>query len=488
MNLKSGIKLALMSMFTVCAFSFAKEYTVQKGDTIQKIANKFNVPEEEILKANNIKDPRKLRDGQKLVIPTKDSFRTSERKSKKSNKEELYEVKPGDNLEKIAKKYGISVKDVMDYNDMRDERIFPGDMLKIPLSPQVVKRKREEETKEKMDLSRCEIYTLQKGGTLKHVSKRTGVDVNTLEKLNKISQSTWLEAGTKVCLGERKITEEKTTTQDCELFYRPKEKISLSEVARKFNVSKESLKEINNIRGEYINRGQEVCIQTAGERQQQRTKVEGFISYEVKRGETLEKVAKKFGVSANTIKEFNNLKDDKLYAGMSLRIPSSQPVQTVKPEEKPKEDATQTARVVLPKEAKQKNSLEETSVSTNGVRLSWPVKGSIVANFQNDDNVRHLGIDISSPCGERVLAADDGKVIYAGDSIKAFGNLVVIRHDNGLTTVYGYLDRISVSEGSRIFRGEEIGKVGKLKNSDGCGIYFEVRKNLTPIDPLKLLN
>lgn len=491
MNLKSGIKLAIASILAVCTFSTAEEYIVQKGDTIQKIAKKFGVSEEEIIKANNITDPKKLRDGQKLIIPAKHSSQTAEKKTTRGQKEEVYEVKSGDTLEKIAKKYGISVKDIMDYNDMRDEKIFAGDQLKIPLSRKAMKRKREEEARKKVDLSRCEIYTLQRGGTLKHVSRRTGVDVDTLERLNSIDRSVWLEAGTKVCLGERRVVEEKTPAGECELFYRPKERVSVSEVARKFGIPKERLKELNSIKGEYINRGQEVCVQFPEERQPSRTKTENFISYRVKRGDTLEKISQKFGVPEQTIREVNNLKSSKLHAGTELKIPSS--TQSIKPEEKlkderPKEDTPQTtAKVALPKEVKQKNG-EEPAQSTNGVRLSWPVRGTVVANFQNDDNVRHLGIDISSSCNEKVLAAESGKVIYAGDSIKAFGNLVVIRHDNGLTTVYGYLDRISVSEGSRVSKGEEIGRAGRLKNSDSCGIYFEVRKNVTPIDPLKVLD
>lgn len=486
MNLKSGIKLAIASVLAMYTFSTAEEYVVQKGDTIQKIAKKFNVSEEEILKTNNIKDPRKIRDGQKLIIPTK-----SDKKSSKRQKEEIYEVKSGDTLEKIAKKYGISVKDIMDYNDMRDEKIFAGDQLKIPLSQQALKRKREEEARKKVDLSKCEIYTLQKGGTLKHVSRRTGVDVSTLERLNNIDQSVWLEAGTKVCIGERKVVEERTSTGGCELFYRPKDRVSVSEVARKFGISKEKLKELNNIKGEYISRGQEVCVQFPEERQPSKAKGEQFLSYKVKKGDTLEKISQKFGVPVETIREINDIKGSKLHAGIDLKIPSSS--QKIKPEERlkeeqPREETPQTtAKVALPKEVKQRSS-EEITQSTNGVKLSWPVRGTVVANFQNDDNVRHLGIDISSPCNERVLAAESGKVIYAGDSIKAFGNLVVIRHDNGLTTVYGYLDKISVSEGSRVSKGEEIGRVGKLKNSDSCGIYFEVRKNVTPIDPLKVLD
>lgn len=415
MNLKLSIKTALFSVLATYSFGLAESYTVQKGDTIQKISQKFKVSEEEIIKANNIKDPKKLREGQKIEIPTikaLDSKNLKERSSRKVSREEVYEVRYGDTLEKIAKKYGIPVREIMEYNDMRDEKIFAGDQLKIPLSSQALKRKREE-SKKRVNLSKCEVYTLSKGGTLKHVSKKTGVDVKTLERLNNIDSSVWLEAGTRVCLGEKK--EQDAEKQNCELFYKPKERVSLSEVSRQFNIPKEKIKQLNNLSRDYIDKNQIVC----------------------------------------------------------LKIP---------------EDIIQKSiqtKVTLPQEVKPK--VEETIPSTNGIKLGWPVRGSIVANFKNDDNVRHLGIDISSSCNDRVLAADSGKVIYAGDSIKVFGNLVVIRHDNGLTTVYGYLDKISVSEGVRVSKGDEIGRAGRLKNSDSCGIYFEVRKNVTPIDPLKVL-
>lgn len=446
MNLKLSIKTVLLSIVATCSISFGETYTVQKGDTIQKISQKFNVSEEEIIKANNIKDPKKLREGQKIKIPTAKADRTLHGKGrKKTSKEEIYEVKYGDTLEKIAKKYGISPKDIMEYNDMRDERIFAGDQLKIPLSTQALKKKREEEARKRIDLSRCEIYTLQRGGTLKHVSKKTGIDVKTLEKLNNINPNTWLEAGTKVCVGDKKEFREETTKQDCELFYKPKEKVSLSEVSRQFNIPKDRIKQINNLSKDYLEKGQMVCLKTP-----------------------------------------EDISGKKLVAGNKIKVLSPES-ETKIPEERPKEEKQpeQTAKVNLPREAKPK--IEDFTPQTNGIKLGWPVRGSVVASFQNDENVRHLGVDLSSLCGEKVLAAESGKVIYAGDSIKAFGNLVVIRHDNGLTTVYGYLDKISVSEGVRVSKGEEIGRAGRLKNSDSCGIYFEVRRNVTPIDPLKVL-
>jgi len=380
MSLKLSIKIGLFSsIFPLIAL--AETYTVQKGDTLESIARKFNVSIEKIKKANNIKDEKKIRDGTKLKIPTKktkvESKKTSKKESKR-NKKSIYVVQKGDTLEEIAKKYGLTIKELMDYNDMKDEKIFVGDELKIPPKGAKIAQKQEQKEQEKRDLSSCEVYVLKRGGTLRDVSKKLGVSVKTLEKLNNISAGKRLKAGEKVCYGQR-LKMQTTVTIKTEQPEKPREK------------------------------------------------------------------------------------------------------------EKPEEtQAVETKQPPLPKPVEPKETEKET-VKLEGIKLSWPVEGNVVAKFQNDEQTRHLGIDIETDCDQSVKAAADGKVIYAGDGIKAFGNLVVIRHNNRLTTVYGYLDDISVREGKVVNTGDVIGKVGKFKDSDKCGIYFEVRKNVTPIDPLNIL-
>jgi murein DD-endopeptidase MepM/ murein hydrolase activator NlpD len=426
MSLKLSTKIGLFSsIFPLIAF--AETYTVQKGDTLEKIAGKFNVSIKEIKKANNIKDERKMRDGIKLVSSSnKTNFKTgskkiSKRKSER-NRELTYVVRKGDALETIAKKYRLTVKELMDYNGMKDERIFIGDELKIPPKGAKIAQKQEQKEQEKRGLSSCKVYVLKRGGTLKHVSKKLGISVKTLEKLNNISADKWLKAGEKICIGEKKEEKTAETTQkkasECTLVYRSKSTVSLDEISKKFNVPVEKLKKWNNLSKSTIPAGQEVCVA----------------------------------------------------------------------KEKPEETQVkvETKQPPLPKPAEPKEAEKET-VKLEGVKLSWPVKGDVVAKFQNDEQVRHLGIDIETDCDQSVKAAADGRVIYAGDGIKAFGNLVVIRHNNRLTTVYGYLDDMSVREGEVVNRGDVIGKAGKLKNSDKCGIYFEVRKNVTPVDPLNIL-
>lgn len=483
MTLRLGTKFLILISTASLFGASAEVYTVQKGDTIEKIAKKYGISQEEIIKVNNIKNPKSLRENQKINIPEK--FTKKKEKSKSNLKEELYEVKSGDNLEKIAKKYNLTVKEIMDYNDMRDEKIFAGDQLKIPLSQEAIKKKKIEQDRKTVDLSKCETYIIKRGGTLKHVSKKIGVDFKTLEKLNNLESSQWLEPGTKICIGEKKEEKVESPIENCELIFKPKSRVSVSSISKKFNISKDKIKQINSLKNDYVDKGQTICLETSEEKYIEDMNKDRYSYYRVKKGDTIESIAQKYGLSSSELKRINKIRGEKLKVGQKIKVP-----QTVKEskvaQEKVEEKPEQTARVNLPKEAKPKVEKEE-NYSPNSTKLAWPVNGNIVAGFQNDENVRHLGIEISTGCGEKVKAAESGKVVYAGDGIKAFGNLIVIRHDNGLTTVYGYLSNMTVSEGERVSKGGEIGKTGKLKNSENCGIYFEVRKNVTPLDPLKLL-
>ncbi len=120
--------------------------------------------------------------------------------------------------------------------------------------------------------------------------------------------------------------------------------------------------------------------------------------------------------------------------------------------------------------------------------FGWPADGKIIKGFVNNHSVRHLGIDIQTECDAPIKASEDGKVIYAGDSIKPYGNLIIIKHEKKMTTIYGHVGKILVKDKQWVKKGQVIGKTGKLNNSDVCGLYFEIRKNAEPINPLVFLN
>jgi len=126
--------------------------------------------------------------------------------------------------------------------------------------------------------------------------------------------------------------------------------------------------------------------------------------------------------------------------------------------------------------------------------LLWPVqKGNVISGFGPRNGGFHDGIDISSPTGTPVYAAHSGVVVYAGDRLSGYGNLVVLRHATGLTTVYAHNSELYVSTGDHVTRGEHIARVGATGHATGPHLHFEVRTRdkqdrYVAVDPMPLLN
>jgi murein DD-endopeptidase MepM/ murein hydrolase activator NlpD len=118
----------------------------------------------------------------------------------------------------------------------------------------------------------------------------------------------------------------------------------------------------------------------------------------------------------------------------------------------------------------------------------WPVRGRVSEGFgprptggQND------GINVSVPQGTPIRSAEDGVVAYAGNELKGYGNLVLIRHSNGFVTAYAHASELSVKKGEQVKRGQVIGKSGTTGNVTAPQLHFEVRKGATPVDPMQYL-
>jgi murein DD-endopeptidase MepM/ murein hydrolase activator NlpD len=118
----------------------------------------------------------------------------------------------------------------------------------------------------------------------------------------------------------------------------------------------------------------------------------------------------------------------------------------------------------------------------------WPLRGEISKGYRADGvgGDRHLGLDIAGETGAFVKAALRGKVVFAGvDSV--FGNMVVLVHDGGLSTVYGHNSQLMVKEGDIVRSGETIARVGSTGRSSAPHLHFEVREVGVPVDPHKYL-
>ena len=119
----------------------------------------------------------------------------------------------------------------------------------------------------------------------------------------------------------------------------------------------------------------------------------------------------------------------------------------------------------------------------------WPVKGRVIAGFGPKPNgQQNDGINLAVPEGTPVKAAEDGVVAYAGNELKGYGNLVLVRHPNGYVTAYAHAKELLVKRGDQVKRGQVIANSGQTGNVDTPQLHFEVRKGPAPLDPMPLLS
>jgi murein DD-endopeptidase MepM/ murein hydrolase activator NlpD len=114
----------------------------------------------------------------------------------------------------------------------------------------------------------------------------------------------------------------------------------------------------------------------------------------------------------------------------------------------------------------------------------WPARGRIIQGFKAGGND---GINISVPAGTSVRAAESGVVVYSGDGLKGYGNLVLIKHPNGFVSAYGNNGELDVKRGDQVKRGQVIAKSGDTGNVNAPQLHFELRKGSTPVDPTNYL-
>lgn len=176
----------------------------------------------------------------------------------------------------------------------------------------------------------------------------------------------------------------------------------------------------------------------------------------VREGETVDSIARTYGVSATAITgvPYNNLRglDNAIGPGIKLIVAGG-----VKPRE-----------------------FKNVAGDARGTgTFQWPAAGTITQNWGG----RHSGIDIAAYTGAPIYAADSGVVSFAGWSDIGYGNLIIIDHANGMTTYYAHLSKFSSSVGQAVARGQLIAAMGSTGNSSGPHLHFEIRSGGVPLNP-----
>jgi murein DD-endopeptidase MepM/ murein hydrolase activator NlpD len=151
---------------------------------------------------------------------------------------------------------------------------------------------------------------------------------------------------------------------------------------------------------------------------------------------------------------------------------------------------TATARLATPAAADPPEAKPSTTSELTGAvpTFRWPVRGRVIAGFgQKVNGASNDGINLAVPEGTSVKAAEDGVVAYAGNELKGYGNLVLVRHSNGFVTAYAHASEVSVKRGDQVKRGQIIARAGQTGTATSPQLHFEVRKGSTPVDPTQYL-
>jgi len=193
--------------------------------------------------------------------------------------------------------------------------------------------------------------------------------------------------------------------------------------------------------------------------------------YKIRKKDTLFSIARCFSISTKDLYIKNpNLNVKRLKVGKSIKLPYY-------------------ARINRCKIKDINKKYNKKAISSNYKPLfEWPLSGNLIASFGKKDAGRsNDGINIIAAKGNPVRAALKGKVIYSGNELPAWGNLILIKHTNGWTTAYAHLDKILVKVGDRVNTGNIIGSVGATGNVSKHQLHFQVRKNSKPVNPKNYL-
>ncbi len=201
----------------------------------------------------------------------------------------------------------------------------------------------------------------------------------------------------------------------------------------------------------------------------------------VRPGDTLYSISRSIGVGVSDLARANNLRAPySISIGQALRIPGGVSVPAQREASAPAAtgDVADIARTVS----------YEAPPPKKQALFDWPVQGAIIGSYGlSTAGKRNDGVNIAAPVGTPVRAAADGEVVYRGSELDGYGNLILIKHEDGFVTAYAHNDAMLVKKGDRVRQGQVIAKVGQTGSASEPQLHFEIRQNLKAVDPVALL-
>ena len=446
-------------------------YTVKKGDSLSKIASRFNVSMENLINENNLKS-HVLLSNQKIVIPV------NNRNGSKIAKVVVAEAAKDDKDLKL-----IKTDKPVKVADPTKLQMVKLNNNKLPMASAVASAKKADITFDNNDVVKAPATTVAKAVKPEKESVELKINDSTrasVAAVNQIKQEAKAVELPKVNVAKLEISPDDVAEESEEKVafqYKVAKGDSLSKIASRFNTTVAQIQSDNNMTNDTVKVGQSLKINpnrklyrvvkkddsTKSASKEEKT----IVNHKVKSGESLSVIAKKYNTTIADIISANNMSNTVVMAGETIKVPTS----------------------------KSKNyKITKISTKANAQKYSWkaPTKGWISSPYGwrihpvRKKRSFHAGIDLAAPKGTAIYNVAPGRVIYTGTR-GGYGKLVIVSHENGLSTRYAHCSQILVKNGQYVKEGQLIAKVGATGVATGCHLHFEVRKNGKTQNPLSYL-
>lgn len=493
-------------------------YRVKSGDTVGLIAQRLKVSQDDIIALNDLKKPYGLSVGKVLKVPGQADAAPSAKSDIRSapvaqaaETFDTYKVARGDTVGLIAKRLKVSQAEIIALNGLKKPYALRfGERIKVPGSavaasqveadaaPAIVISTQSYAALPKNVQGGKGTYKVVRGDTVASVARRLGMDRDDLIQMNGLKRPYALTRG-------------KVLKVPAPLVYEVQRGDTYSDIANRFDVSLSDLTKLNK------------ATSSRGLRPGQKIKLPAEVQLRlVKKAQAAERAAQqaaadraeaaRFEAEQETIRrEAARLANERAIAAkraadeaaaaqplnqsMTASTPTVLPPKPVvngilpppvRPEPRP---VTLPPAPMVSNDAGAPSSEAEIIASGRG-RFLWPVRGDVISGFGiKPGGQRNDGINLSGKDGDPVRAAAGGEVVYSGNLVPGFGNLVLIKHEGGWVTAYAHMASTAVKIKDRIAQGQTIGTVGRTGGVEVPQLHFELRyapsprEKARPIDP-----
>jgi murein DD-endopeptidase MepM/ murein hydrolase activator NlpD len=348
-----------------------------------------------------------------------------------------YSAFPGDTVYGVAQRFGVPVRTLIETNGLKPPyRLVAGQRLQVPVRQE---------------------HVVQAGDTLLAISRIYGVDQSSLVSINGLRPPYALKPGQRLTLPGR---------IDANLAEIPPGQVDPSTAPTSTNASAGGSMTV-----------EQLPSPTSQQAPKQQPPVQSAAAPAKPESAEPSKSA------SSTSSEPQNI----VPSPTETTAPATSAASSPTAPEKPAASATAAA----PKQANTEVAAlppEPAPAPRGGERFLWPVQGKVISNFgPKKGGLNNDGINIAAAEGATVIAADNGVVAYAGNELRGFGNLLLIRHADGWVTAYAHNEKLLVKRGEKVRRGQAIAQIGSTGNVSSPQLHFELRKGTDPVDPVKYL-